>query len=741
LTLELVWATGLGLVVAVLAFALVARRRELLRLEGGREERRRAVERGSAKARLQSPDVDLARCIGCGICVAACPEDGVLEVLHGQAVVVHGARCVGHGRCADECPVGAIAVTLGDLNERRDIPALAPNLESPQAPGLFLAGEVTGFALIRTAISHGTAVADEVARRRADEPAREGELDLVIVGAGPAGLACSLQAKKLGLSFVTLEQETLGGTVSKYPRRKLVMTYPVDLPLCGRLSRETYSKEELLELWQAAAAEHELPIHDGERLTAIQARAEGGFAVRTVGDAFTARHVCLALGRRGTPRKLGVPGEELSKVAYSLLDAQSYQGRRLLVVGGGDSAVEAALGLAEQPGNRVSLSYRRDAFTRLKGRNERRLTQATESGGVELLLASEVVAIAEDQVDLVVKRSTGVERLALPNDEVFVFAGGIPPFELLEQCGISFDPADRPRYDPPVERGTGLARALLVALVLGGLTLGFALLNFDYYGASPSGRAAHSLHAALRPAGTIGLALGVGAVVCISLNLAYLLRRAPRFPLRFGTPKAWMSTHLVTGGLALFATLLHAGFAPRDTVGGHAMIALAVLVATGAIGRYFYAFIPRAANGRELVLEEVRLELARLSGRWSEGNRAFGETARTRIDEEVARPWRGGLWRRPFELLASERRISKLLAELVAEGAREDVPRGELVELRRLARRAHRTALMVVHYEDLRGLLASWRYLHRWAALLMVILIVAHVVAGWRYAELWGGSP
>lgn len=736
----LVWGLPV-LGAAVLLLALLARRRELRRLAGGREERRQAVERGSASARLQYPEVDLARCIGCGICVAACPEEGVLDVLHGQAVVVHGARCVGHGRCADECPVGAIAVTLGDLSERRDIPALAPNLESPRAPGLFLAGEVTGFALIRTAIGHGTAVAAEVARRLEGARREPGLLDLVVVGAGPAGLACSLEARRRGLDFVTLEQGALGGTVAHYPRRKLVMTQPVELPLHGRLSRTTYSKEELMDLWQGVALREQLPVREGERLVGVTPREGGGYEVRTESGAYLARHVCLALGRRGTPRRLGVPGEDLPKVAYALLDAMSYRDRRILVVGGGDSAVEAALGLCEQPGNRVTLSYRRDAFTRLKARNERRLARAAEGGKLELLLRSQVVTISEEAVELVVSHQHLADRLVLPNDEVFVFAGGIPPFELLEGCGVSFDPADRPCEEVAVQRGSGWERAATVALALTALTLGYAGVLHDYYGVSLLARTAHRLHDVLRPAGTVGLAFGVLAVACIVLNLAYLLRRSPRVPFNLGAPKAWMTVHLVTGVVALLATLLHAGFVPRDTVGGHALWGLAVLVGTGAVGRYFYAFVPRAANGRELVLEEARLELARLSGRWSEGNRAFGERARRRIEGEVARPWAGGVWRRPLELLRSERRLGRVLDELAADGRAEGVPADELAEFERLARSAHRTSLMVNHYEDLRGLLASWRYLHRWVALLMVLLLVAHVVTAWRYADLGGGAP
>jgi len=243
--------------------------------------------------------------------VRACPEEGVLDLIHGQALVVHGARCVGHGTCAEACPTGAITLAFGELDKRRDLPAIDSKLEVPGSPGLFLGGEVTGFALIRTAIGHGTAIASEVARRvaRPAQRASASLLDLLIVGAGPAGLACALEAKRNGLSISVIEQDELGGTVAKYPRQKLVLTQPVDLPLVGRLARKEYAKEELIELWRGIAAEHELPIHTGVRFRGIARAEDGTFQVDTDRGALCARHVELTLGRRGTPRRLVVPGE------------------------------------------------------------------------------------------------------------------------------------------------------------------------------------------------------------------------------------------------------------------------------------------------------------------------------------------------------------------------------------------------------------------------------------------------
>jgi thioredoxin reductase len=414
---------GLGLTLLLAS----ARQAELRQMHTAVEQQVEVVRNIRGNDLLQHPVVDLSRCLGCGTCVEVCPEDQVLALVHGQAVVVNPARCVGVAACERACPVGAITVTVANLETRDDVPVLTEKLESVSQPGLFLAGEVTAHALIKTAIEHGTAVATTVAERIAALPPDDGELlDLCIVGSGPAGLACALQAKRLGLRALVLEQEAaIGGTVAKYPRRKLVLTQPVDLPLHGRLRRTSYSKEELMDLWQRIVDDQQLAVATGEVLEDIDRDAQDHhFVVRTQCGAHAARFVCLAIGRRGTPRKLGVPGEDLPKVAYSLLDAHSFQGRRILVVGGGDSAVETALGLAEQPGNQVSISYRREQFFRIRARNQQRLEQALASNRLQALLASEVRAIHPQHIDLATSDHGGPARLMeLPNDDVFIMAG------------------------------------------------------------------------------------------------------------------------------------------------------------------------------------------------------------------------------------------------------------------------------------------------------------------------------
>jgi len=755
----LVWFL-LSTVVLGLATALgviAARRASRNSLRDTLAERDKARATGSHKARLQHPHIDLSRCIGCGTCVAACPEDGVLELVHGQAVVVHGARCVGHGRCAAECPVGAIALTLGDVSDRRDLPVLRENRESAHVPGLFLAGEVTGYALVRTAILHGTAAADEAARRArlvaapsilrqarpepgggvavAEVAAPASALDLVIVGAGPAGIACSLRAKELGLAFTTIEQDELGGTVAKYPRRKLVMTQPVVLPLVGRLSRTSYTKEELIELWQRVTREHELPIRHGEQFTRVEQLPGGTLRVHTQREHFDALSVVLALGRRGTPRRLGVPGEELSKVAYSLLDAHSYQGRRILVVGGGDSAVEAALGLAEQPGNHVAISYRKDAFFRLKSRNEARLQEALRDGSLVALLGSEVLAIAPDSVGLRLRDGT---TTSLENDEVFVFAGGTPPTEVLEASGISLDPSQREEQPVLAEQGTGLVPALCVALGLAVSVLVWVLVHADYYLASGVERPHHPDHEWLGPTGTFGLACGIGAVALALANITYLARRSSRFAWIPGSLRAWMTSHVVTGIGALLLVLVHSAMAPRWTVGGYAAWAMAFLVLTGAIGRYLYSFVPRAANGRELELGEVQSQLTALSAEWDRGRGGFAEALRLEVERVVIEErWNGTLGARIAALVTNQRAAGKRIARLRASAAAEGIASDQIERMTELALRAQRMALMASHYEDLRAILASWRWFHRWAALFMFLIAGWHVYLAVRYARIF----
>ncbi len=733
--IALVLALALALCVAL------ARRLELARMRRSVEGRTKVVRHGRTANVLHHPVVDLSRCLGCGTCVAACPEDGVLELVHGQAMVVQGARCVGHAACERECPSGAITVTISNLSTRTDIPVLSEGLEANGSPGLFLAGEITAHALIKSAIDQGAFVGRQVAARVAERPlvaARDPErVDLCIVGAGPAGLACSLEARQAGLKFLTIDQEAqIGGTVAKYPRRKLVVTQPVELPVHGKLKRTSYEKEELIELWEKIANENELPIHGGVEFRGVRRLEQGGFAVQTSQGVIESDYVCLAMGRRGTPRRLGVPGEDLPKVAYNLIDAHSYQSRRVLVVGGGDSAVETALGLAEQPGNEVTLSYRQENFFRLRARNEANLQAGIEAGKLRVLTKSQLLAVDPQSVDLEIREGATVRREKLANDEVFVMAGGVTPFQLLADSGVSFDPAQRQPSQALVEQGTGLVKALGLALALALLALAWAAWNHDYYSVSRELRPAMDKHQWLRPGRGLGLWLGIGSIALVLVNLAYLLRRSRWLGFRFGSLPAWMSSHIGTGILAFLSALLHSAMSPRNTVGGHALWLMAILLVTGAIGRYFYARVPRAANGRELELEDIKLKLHAQLEQWDKSNWKFVEVARAEIEKLIdSIQWQSSFLGRVTALLSGDRKLRAALRTIRTHGESHAIPRDDVEQTLVMARQAYSTALAASHLEDLRAILNTWRYLHRWLAVLMLVLIALHVV----YALSYGG--
>ncbi|HEY6555454.1 MAG TPA: NAD(P)-binding domain-containing protein [Vicinamibacteria bacterium] len=429
---NLVWALSLLVVAAVVVpYALLFRRQR----HSDRARKEEAARLGVDKPTAQFPFVDTLLCIGCGACVDACPEAGVLGVVGGTAVVVNGLKCVGHGRCEVACPVGAIEVGLGDLKSRRDIP-LMDAWQQTTVPGLYVAGEVAGLALVKNAVNQAVKVVDRIAQLAATtrKASDAGVVDVVIIGAGPAGLCAAAAAKEKGLTHVVLEQEKdLGGTIFHYPRRKLVLVQSLDIPGWGRLKEAEYDKERLLEILQELHRKSRLEVRFGEKVVGLE-NEDGVFSVASTSGVSRGRFAILALGRRGSPRKLGAPGEDLPKVMYQLVDAEAYAGQRILVVGGGDSAVEAALGLARQRGNRVTLSYRREKLVRIKQKNEDRIQALFAKRTVEPMFSSEVVEILPGSVRL----KTGAVTRDLPNDFVFVFAGGEPPFAFLKQMGVRF---------------------------------------------------------------------------------------------------------------------------------------------------------------------------------------------------------------------------------------------------------------------------------------------------------------
>jgi len=378
------------------------------------------------------PVIDPVRCLGCGSCVRACPEQPehqVLGLIDGKAHLISPTECIGHGACKAACPVDAISLVFGTQTRGVDLPIVGKDFQS-NVPGLYIAGELGGMGLIRNALTQGRQAIESVARTGKKAPGKR--LDVLIVGSGPAGMAAALTAKAMNLTYRCIEQESLGGCGFKYPRGKLVMTAPVELPLVGKLHFRQTSKENLLKVWTEIVNTHELRIQCNERVEGIERDGDEGFVVRTAKAAYRASSVLLAIGRRGTPRKLAVPGEELPKVVYRLIDPDQYLGQEVLVVGGGDSALEAAASIAEVEGTRVTLSYRGDAFGRAKPKNRQRVAQAADRGNLRLLLSSQVRQI---HPDLVVLEHEG-KQVEIANEAVIVSAGGVLPNEFLNKVGI-----------------------------------------------------------------------------------------------------------------------------------------------------------------------------------------------------------------------------------------------------------------------------------------------------------------
>ena len=398
-----------------------------------REARSAVLIRETREAGLKEPAslhpvIDPAKCCGSGACAMACPEEAI-GFVGGKAVLANPSACIGHGACAASCPVQAITLVFGTERRGMEIPYVKPSFET-NVPGIYIAGELGGMGLVRKAAEQGRQAMESIAKGSGGDDL----LDVVIVGAGPAGLSATLGAMEKQLRFVTLEQEdSLGGTVYHYPRNKIVMTQPVVLPLIGKAKLGEISKESLLAFWQEIVERVDMKIDFGQRVEQVTT-VGNGFVIKTDRTEYRTRAVLLAIGRRGTPRKLGVPGEELPKVVYRLVDPEQYRDRHVLVVGGGDSAIEAAVAVAAEPGTTVTLSYRGDAFGRIKQKNRERLTAAEGSGRLKVMLGSNVGRIEAASVHL----ECGA-TLQLVNDAVIVCAGGILPTPMLKQMGIRIE--------------------------------------------------------------------------------------------------------------------------------------------------------------------------------------------------------------------------------------------------------------------------------------------------------------
>jgi thioredoxin reductase/NAD-dependent dihydropyrimidine dehydrogenase PreA subunit len=422
----LVYSLAIILCVVVVAIYLRKKRNETKIVE---EKIRKAKEEGLHEPVSLHPYIDVNSCIQTGACISACPEKDILGIRNGKATIINASQCIGHGACFHACPTGAISLRIGTEKRGVELPHVGQNFET-NVPGIFIAGELGGMGLIKNAVEQGRQAVENIVK--SINKNHLAAFDLIIIGAGPAGISGSLTAKKNGLNFLLLDQDTLGGTVFTFPRKKIVMTSPMDLPLFGKVKLYETTKSELLGLWQTVLEKNKITVQENSKVDTIISE-EGIFKVVTMrGEQYTAHRILLAIGRRGTPRKLNIPGEMKEKVAYRLLEPEDISGKNIIVVGGGDSAVESALLLSEQ--NNVILSYRNEVFNRIKPLNSLALNKAVEAGKLDVRLNTNLVSIEDDNIVLSIGKDG--ETLKLNNDLVYIFAGGELPTQFLEKAGI-----------------------------------------------------------------------------------------------------------------------------------------------------------------------------------------------------------------------------------------------------------------------------------------------------------------
>jgi dihydropyrimidine dehydrogenase (NAD+) subunit PreT len=727
-----------GSLIALLAVGHVGRRWARARRDAAAFERKRRL--GLHLARSLHPVIDPDVCIGSLSCFRACHEGDILGLVGGSVRMVHADHCVGHGRCAAECPVGAIRLVFGSAERGVDLPELSSVFESSRS-GVHVVGELGGMGLIKNAISQGLQVAEHLG----EVVPRVGP-GVVVVGAGPAGFAAALGLKARDVPFRLVDQDTMGGSVAHYPRRKIVMTETMDLPLWGRFGKPAISKEELLSTWERILQKTEIVVEEGVRVTGIEGR-DGEFAVTTDRGILPASKVVLAIGRRGTPRRLGVPGEDLEKVVYRLTDPEQYDGQRVLVVGGGDAALEAAIQLVQESSAKVSLSYRGAELGRCREANRQKFGSLVAAARIRALLPSQVREVRANEVILNANGATA----RLPNDFVIVNIGGELPVEFLAKAGVSMrryhgeSPGQpRPGEDAASRRNTALAarerrdrirrRVTRIVFALAGLAI-LAFLAWkgrDYYPLSRVARRASPLHATLRSAGLWGHGVGTIATAFMLSNFLYAARKRWKSLSALGGVRGWLDFHVFVGLISTPVIAFHAAFQTNNLLASATAAALAIVVGTGLVGRFIYGAIP-SDGGKAVELSELLGRFGELRNAQERSLTLAGAAARALLERATA-PVRAGSMALLFVLMPLEALVLRIR---LFRTRRRFVNRAAYLEFHRALIALARIRWQIRFYASLKRLLRGWRAFHATLAVFLVLAIAAHIAVSLYLGYGW----
>jgi thioredoxin reductase/NAD-dependent dihydropyrimidine dehydrogenase PreA subunit len=669
------------------------------------------------------PVIDPEICIGSLACLKACPED-VLGVVGGVGKLVHADQCIGHGKCAHECPVGAITLKLGTAARGVELPEVDEWFESSR-PGVHVVGELGGMGLIKNAFSQGM----QAARRLAATVTRGGDtVDVVIVGAGPAGLATAFGVQHAGLRYRIFDQGSVGGTIANYPRHKIVMTEPVKVPLAGKLGKNVISKEELLSTIQEAIARNGVKVEEGVKVEGIDGE-DGRFLLHTSVGPVETKKVVLATGRRGTPRKLDVPGEQSTKVTYALVDTDQYQRRKVLVVGAGDSALEAAAQLVEEAQAEVAISYRGSAFARAREANRKKIDELVTRKRLRVLFSSEVRAIREREVELVHEG----RPLTLANDYIIVLIGGELPTEFLKKAGVDMTKYHgktivRPLHHVRDEEGAGFFRRHRLGIlytVLGTAIVAYlAHKGWAYYVLPTLARRRSPMHPWFKPAGPWGHGVGVVATAFMLSNFLYAVRKRWDRARGLGKIREWLHFHVFVGFMSPLVIAFHAAFQARNQIATGTTVALIVVVATGIVGRFIYGLVP-SVEGHVEELEALAAKFERIREKAQpmlerSRNRARVEATLALATRKVPKASLLGLaFRLPASALQLRFRIWRV---------RRYLPdRDSFVRFRTSLVRLNRLRYQIGFYDALRALLRGWRVFHAALAGFLVLVMAAHI--------------